>query len=64
VSCRSAEEDKAKTKYILNISGFSFISFYSAFSPLHVVQSGSGAHPASYAMGYRGLFPGAKEAGA
>jgi hypothetical protein len=27
------------------------------FSPLHVVQTGSGAHPASYPMGTGGLFP-------
>jgi hypothetical protein len=27
------------------------------FSPLHVVQTGSEAHPASYSMGSEGLFP-------
>jgi hypothetical protein len=27
------------------------------FCPLHVVQTGSGAHPTTYPMGNRGLFP-------
>jgi hypothetical protein len=31
---------------------------------LHVVQTGSGAHPASYPMGTRGSFPEGKAAGA
>jgi hypothetical protein len=31
-------------------------------SLLHVVQTGSGAHPASYSMGTGGSFPGAKVA--
>jgi hypothetical protein len=31
------------------------------FSPLHVVQIGSGAHPASYTMGTGGSFPGGKK---
>jgi hypothetical protein len=30
------------------------------FSPLHVVQTGSGAHPASYAIGRGVLSPGVK----
>jgi hypothetical protein len=34
------------------------------FSLHHRVQSGSGAHPASYPMGIRGSFPGGKAAGA
>jgi hypothetical protein len=34
------------------------------FSPLHVVQTGSGAHPASYPMGTGCSFPGDKAAGA
>jgi hypothetical protein len=33
------------------------------FSLLHVVQTGSVAHPASYPMGSRGLSPGDKAAG-
>jgi hypothetical protein len=33
------------------------------FSLHHRVQSGSGAHPASYPMGTRGSFPGGKAAG-
>jgi hypothetical protein len=33
------------------------------FSLLHSVQTGSGAHPASYTMGTRGCFPGGKAAG-
>jgi hypothetical protein len=31
---------------------------------LHLVQNGSGVHPASYPMGSRGPFPGGKAAGA
>jgi hypothetical protein len=34
------------------------------FSHLHVVQTGSGAHPAPYPMGNVGSFPGGKTAGA
>jgi hypothetical protein len=34
------------------------------FSLHHSVKNGSGAHPASYAMGTRGCFPGGKAAGA
>jgi hypothetical protein len=33
------------------------------FSPLHVVQVGSVAHPASYPNGTVGCFPGGKAAG-
>jgi hypothetical protein len=36
----------------------------SAFSFLHVVQTGSEAHPASYPIGTGGSFPGGKAAGA
>jgi hypothetical protein len=36
----------------------------SEFSPLHIVQTGSEAHPASYPMGTGGAFPGGKAAGA
>jgi hypothetical protein len=34
------------------------------FSLLHVVQTGSEAHPTSYPMGTGGSFPGGKAAGA
>jgi hypothetical protein len=34
----------------------------SRFCPLHVVQTGSGTHPASYPMGTEGAFPGGKPA--
>jgi hypothetical protein len=34
------------------------------FSPLHVVQTGSGVHPTSCPMGTRCSFPGDKAAGA
>jgi hypothetical protein len=34
------------------------------FSLLHSVQTGSGAHPASYPMGTGGSFPGGKAVGA
>jgi hypothetical protein len=33
------------------------------FSPLHVVQTASGAHPASYPVGTGGSFPAFKVAG-
>jgi hypothetical protein len=33
-------------------------------SLLHIVQTGSGAHPTSYPLGTRGSFPGSKYAGA
>jgi hypothetical protein len=33
------------------------------FSLHHLLQNGSGAHPASYPMGTRGSFPGGKAAG-
>jgi hypothetical protein len=36
----------------------------SVFSLLHIVQTGSGAHPTSYPMGTGGYFPGGKAAGA
>jgi len=32
------------------------------FSLLHCIQTGSGAHPASYPMGTSGYFPGGKAA--
>jgi hypothetical protein len=35
-----------------------------SFAPLHVVQTGSGAHPASYSIGTGGSFPGCKAAAA
>jgi hypothetical protein len=34
------------------------------FSLHHVIQTGSGAHPASYLMGNEGSFPGVKAAAA
>jgi hypothetical protein len=34
------------------------------FVPLHVVQTGSGAHAASYPMGIGGSFPGGEAIGA
>jgi hypothetical protein len=34
------------------------------FSPLHIVDASSGAHPASYPMGAGGSFPGVKAVGA
>jgi hypothetical protein len=35
-----------------------------AHDPLHVVQSGSEVHPASYLIGTGGSFPGGQAAGA
>jgi len=42
--------------YFPNVAGI--------FSPHLRVQTGSGAHTASYPMGTRGSFPGGKAAGA
>jgi hypothetical protein len=39
------------------------ITWSQEFSILHVVQTGSGAHQASYSMGNGGSFPGGKAAG-
>jgi hypothetical protein len=41
-----------------------FLAGAGNFSLHHCLQNGSGAHPASYAMGTRGSFPGGKAAGA
>jgi hypothetical protein len=40
------------------------VPVWERFSPLRVVQTSSGAHPASYPMGNGGCFPGGKAAGA
>jgi len=51
------------------MQGAGIAQWYSAglragnFSLHHRVQTGSGAHPASYPMGTRGSFPGGKAAG-
>jgi hypothetical protein len=45
-------------------SGGRFPAGAANFSLYDRVQTGSGAHPASYAMGTRGSFPGGKAAGA
>jgi hypothetical protein len=39
------------------------IKVWKEISLLHVVQTGSGAHTATYTMGTRGSFPGGKAAG-
>jgi hypothetical protein len=45
--------------------GSEFKSWYSQeFSPLHVIQTSTGAHTASYPMDTEGSFPGVKAAGA
>jgi hypothetical protein len=45
--------------------GLEFKSLYSQeFSLLHVVQTGSGVHPASYLISTGGYFPGGKATGA
>jgi len=36
---------------------------YLVITEYHRVQTGSGAHPASYPMGIRGSFPGIKRSG-
>jgi len=40
-----------------------FLAGAGNFSLCHCVQTGSGAHPASYPVGTRGSFPGGKVAG-
>jgi hypothetical protein len=37
--------------------GFWFLTGAKDFSDLHSIQTGSGAHPASYPVGTRGLIP-------
>jgi hypothetical protein len=44
-------------------AGVLFLEGARDFSQLHSVQTGSGAHTASYPMGIRGTFPGGKAAG-
>jgi hypothetical protein len=44
------------------LSGIQFPAGAGNFSLHHLIQSGSGAHPASYPMGTRGSFPGGKAA--
>jgi hypothetical protein len=44
-------------------SGIRFLTWAGNFSLLHRVQTGSGAHTASYPMGTGGTFPGVKAAG-
>jgi hypothetical protein len=47
------------------IEGSEFESRYGQeFSPLHIFQTGSAAHPASYPVDTGGFFPGDKAAGA
>jgi hypothetical protein len=51
------------TGYVLDDGGVGVrVPVGSRFSLLHVVQTGSGAHPASYPMGTRGSFLGGKAA--
>jgi hypothetical protein len=53
------------TGYWLDDGGSEFESRYNQeFSLLHVVHTGSGAHPASYPMGTGDSFLGGKAAGA
>jgi hypothetical protein len=44
-------------------AGVRFLAGARYFSLLHSVQTGSGAHPASYPIGSRGALPGAKRPG-
>jgi hypothetical protein len=41
----------------------SAVSSYAFLKQVHRVQTGSGAHPASYPMGIKDSFPGGKAAG-
>jgi hypothetical protein len=50
------------SNYLLNIGGSP--AGAGNFSLHHRIQNGSGAHPASYAMGTTGSFPGSEAAGA
>jgi hypothetical protein len=59
--CRDSRDsaDGIATGYGLTTEGFEFKSRCGQeFSPLHVVHTGSGAHPASYPMGNWGSFLG------
>jgi hypothetical protein len=38
--------------------------YFKQFSLLHIVQTGSRAHPVPYPMGTGGFYPGSKAAGA
>jgi hypothetical protein len=52
------------TGYGLDSRGFGVrVPVGARFPPLHVVQTGSGAHPSSYPMGTGCSFPGGKAAG-
>jgi hypothetical protein len=54
-----------KTGYGLDDRGVGFeFRWGQEFSLHHVVQTGNGAHPASYPMATGGSFPGGKVAGA
>jgi hypothetical protein len=50
------------TAVVVVVKNQSSIPGRGAFSFLHNIQTGSGAHPASYPMGARGSFPGHKAA--
>jgi hypothetical protein len=64
------------SRNLFNMAGrFSIVKEYEAksefesregqdFCPIHVVQAGCGAHPASYLMGTRESFSGGKATGA
>jgi hypothetical protein len=51
------------TGYGLDDAAVGVPSLCKAFSLLHVVQTGSGAHPTSYTMGTGGFSPGLKRPG-
>jgi hypothetical protein len=56
---------KMLSGYVLNDPGVGVrVPVGQEFSVLHVVQTGSGAHPASYPMGTGGTFPEGKAIGA
>jgi hypothetical protein len=63
ISCSVDKESLRKGRNKYRQAGVKFLAGAGKFSLLHRVQTGSGSHPASYAMGTRGPFPGGKAAG-
>jgi hypothetical protein len=59
----SCHESALATGWTAEGSDFEY-RYRQAFSPLHVVPTGSGAYPASYQKGTGGSFPRGKAIGA
>jgi hypothetical protein len=61
-TCREASIPAEGQRYSDGLDGRVLFLAGTRFVPLHVVQTGSGAHPASYPMGTGGSFPEGKAA--